>query len=458
MSATNPNDDLTPPTSLEAGMYELQVLNPTSGFYDTNVEMPTRELVKLINGNWNVANYYYPQAIDGSVSSLDVYDSMQLHQVVLDVYSDQAMVTKVLAMDVNGNIDSEGTLTVAGTITAESDVQVNTDLNVDGTTTLDKTTVDVSLDVTGTLGVTGAATLDTTLDVTGTVDFHSTLDVDGATVLGTTLEVTGDTDLNGELDVAEAVYLADTTLDTAVRGTLSVAEDADLNGALDVAGVSTIGSTLATDTERGSLQVDENLTTLGVTTLGAYGGAADTDVKGDLAVEENLTVTGPSTFNGNVVLEDGDALGGDFDITGDIDFTSTTQSTDKDTGALVIDGGVGIEKNLNVGGSLTVVGGQTIPPTVVPITIATHALAISDGILSVEYTATGTVTITLPTALTTLSRIITIKDAGGNATLQPITVETEGSQEIDGETDALVLASDYDAINLYSDGINWFIF
>ena len=35
----------------------------------------------------------------------------------------------------------------------------------------------------------------------------------------------------------------------------------------------------------------------------------------------------------------------------DISFDNTTQSTDKDTGS-VFEGGVGIEKNLNVGGDL----------------------------------------------------------------------------------------------------------
>ena len=42
-----------------------------------------------------------------------------------------------------------------------------------------------------------------------------------------------------------------------------------------------------------------------------------------------------------------------------IHFNYTTQSITKDTGALVVEGGVGIEKNLNVGGHLTVGGAST---------------------------------------------------------------------------------------------------
>lgn len=43
-----------------------------------------------------------------------------------------------------------------------------------------------------------------------------------------------------------------------------------------------------------------------------------------------------------------------------VTISNTTQSTDKDTGALIIEGGVGVEKNLNVGGALAVTGAAAI--------------------------------------------------------------------------------------------------
>ena len=43
----------------------------------------------------------------------------------------------------------------------------------------------------------------------------------------------------------------------------------------------------------------------------------------------------------------------------DVKFNIDTQSTSKDTGAVIVEGGVGIEKNLNVGGHLTVGGAST---------------------------------------------------------------------------------------------------
>ena len=51
-----------------------------------------------------------------------------------------------------------------------------------------------------------------------------------------------------------------------------------------------------------------------------------------------------------------------------ISFDNTTQSTDKNTGSVIFEGGVGIEKNLNVGGDMqvtgisTFIGGIKVPP------------------------------------------------------------------------------------------------
>jgi hypothetical protein len=40
--------------------------------------------------------------------------------------------------------------------------------------------------------------------------------------------------------------------------------------------------------------------------------------------------------------------------------SNTTDSTNKDTGAVIVEGGVGIEKNLNVGDNITMTGGKTV--------------------------------------------------------------------------------------------------
>jgi hypothetical protein len=93
----------------------------------------------------------------------------------------------------------------------------------------------------------------------------------------------------------------------------------------------------------------------------------------------------------------------------------------------------------------------------VSVNAATYSLLVTDGILHVLYTTTGAVTITLPTAQAVANRRIVIKDAAGNAVTNNITVQTGGSELIDGAATA-VISTNYAAISLYSDGTNWFIY
>jgi hypothetical protein len=92
------------------------------------------------------------------------------------------------------------------------------------------------------------------------------------------------------------------------------------------------------------------------------------------------------------------------------------------------------------------------------VAAATYDLLLTDSVLHVTYTSTGAVTsLTLPTAGCISGRNVVIKDAGGGATANNITIDTEGSETIDGAATA-VIGTDYNSINLYCDGTNWFIY
>jgi len=73
---------------------------------------------------------------------------------------------------------------------------------------------------------------------------------------------------------------------------------------------------------------------------------------------------GPVTFNGEIKFNDVIKSNNDVTISGQVNITNTTQSTSKDTGALIIDGGVGIEKNLFIGNNLNVSGLSTFTDTI----------------------------------------------------------------------------------------------
>ena len=73
-----------------------------------------------------------------------------------------------------------------------------------------------------------------------------------------------------------------------------------------------------------------------------FGGGADGTAAADSKIEYDENGTDQLTFTG-----------------ADVRFNIATQSTNKDTGAIIVEGGVGIEKNVNIGGNLAVSGGNS---------------------------------------------------------------------------------------------------
>jgi hypothetical protein len=86
-------------------------------------------------------------------------------------------------------------------------------------------------------------------------------------------------------------------------------------------------------------------------TIDANGGAYIDNIQIGISADNEI-----DTSSGNLIL---DSAGGTVEITdqltvsGITTISNITDSTNKDTGALIVEGGVGIEKNLNVGGNVT---------------------------------------------------------------------------------------------------------
>jgi len=87
---------------------------------------------------------------------------------------------------------------------------------------------------------------------------------------------------------------------------------------------------------------------------------------------------------------------------------------------------------------------------------ATYTVLRTDDIIHSTYSATGAVTITIPTALMAEKKTFTIKDAGFNAGTYSITIDTEAGEKIDNE-DTYVISLDGDSVTLVSNGSNWYI-
>ncbi len=120
----------------------------------------------------------------------------------------------------------------------------------------------------------------------------------------------------------------------------------------------------------------------------------DIDIDGSLDVGVNLAV-GNNAFIGNDLRVERDAsigrdllvernteMDGTLGVDGLSTFKNTTQSTNKDNGAVVIEGGTGIEKNLYVGGN-TGLGGTLDIGGVLTVANATESTATTNGALVV---------------------------------------------------------------------------
>ena len=66
------------------------------------------------------------------------------------------------------------------------------------------------------------------------------------------------------------------------------------------------------------------------------------------------------TFNKLVKVNEDLTVNGIMKLNNTFEITNTTQSTSKDTGCLVLEGGLGVEKNLNVGEQFNAFGDSTI--------------------------------------------------------------------------------------------------
>ena len=88
---------------------------------------------------------------------------------------------------------------------------------------------------------------------------------------------------------------------------------------------------------------------------------------------------------------------------------------------------------------------------------ADASAAATDPFIGVDTTSQA-ITITLPgTNSVVVGKIFLIKDEGGNAGTNNITIATTGNVNIDGSS-TIILDSDYAAINVYYNGTEWSVY
>lgn len=84
------------------------------------------------------------------------------------------------------------------------------------------------------------------------------------------------------------------------------------------------------------------------------------------------------------------------------------------------------------------------------VSASSHQCRGVDEVIHVDYTATGTVTITLPSPSLFVARPLVIYDRGNNASVNNVTINS-------GMTTIYTISTDKECVTLSSDGSNWFI-
>jgi cytoskeletal protein CcmA (bactofilin family) len=196
-----------------------------------------------------------------------------------------------------------GTLSVSGATVLQSTLHVDGATTISGATVLNSTlsvsgaaTLVGGLHVDGATTLSGAAVLNSTLSVSGAVMFNSTLTVSGATSLLSTLSVAGATTL-GALTVSGA---------TTLKSTLSISGAATFGGAVTVNGATNLSGAVTVSgaaTLKGVASFAAAVT-LG-TTLSVSGAAtlqSTLTVSGAATLQSTLNVLGATTLSGTVVM------------------------------------------------------------------------------------------------------------------------------------------------------------
>ena len=190
---------------------------------------------------------------------------------------------------------------------------------------------------------------------TGAPDFPFGFTANSGTVTGLLTATTYSID---DLYVGSAATITATTEATSTTtGALVVSGGVGIAKSLEVGGNISCAGTIYYDdvTHVDALGLSTFREGINVTSGGVSISGGGLDIVG---LTTGLSATGVSTFAGEVTISAGgiDVTGGVNVASGIVTVADTTESTSKDTGAFVINGGAGIEKNLNVGTAVTMEG------------------------------------------------------------------------------------------------------
>jgi hypothetical protein len=222
---------------------------------------------------------------------------------------------------------------------------------------------------------------------------------DSSTAIATTAFVTN------AVSTATSGSFVDLTTDQTIAGSKTFSDNTSVGGTLDVTGdtsVNTFDSSGATSLATGGGVVNVASSGVMTTVIGTLNVAEGVNlnstenstssttgalvVHGGVGINKNAYVGGNLDVTGTTLLRWNTSIDGDLNVAEGVNLNSTENSTSSTTGALVVHGGVGIAENLNVGGNFEVTGttsftgAQAITDTTESVSTTTGALTVAGGV------------------------------------------------------------------------------
>ena len=324
--------------------------------------------------------------------------------------ANQPNINQVAVLNVSAHDGLEQGLSLGGTLVTASATELNyVDTTVGAAQASKALVLDANKDISGIrnvslVGLTGesASITNTTVSTSvssGALVVAGGVGVGGAINVGSNATVAGNVVVSGTSTLADNVILQNEDDSTStstgslvvaggvgIAKALTVGTNANVGGDISVTGNSSVAgvATITNDTDSTSTTNGSIVTNGGVGIAKALTVGTNATVGGSLAVTGNISQSGYSHIlnttesttvsTGALIVDGGVGVSKALNVGGNTTLSIATDSTSSSSGALVVAGGVGMSKSLNVGANATVVGNVSIGGT----TIQTGAVSMNN--------------------------------------------------------------------------------
>lgn len=276
-----------------------------------------------------------------------------------------------------------------------TDVQIYNNITVSGSATF-------GTDASDRLTATASVFISSSVQLTGSL---SQL---GDTVQTGSISLSGSQTITNNLSVNNSTFLGNSNSDkVTISGSLNVSGSSEITGAVGILGQTTLSSVNVTDLTdnriiiagtNGELEDDANFTFNGtifdigqgdfnvdttgnIRTSGSLLVQSTSELVGAVGINSTLEVTGSTLLKSTLEVFNAVSLNSTLTVTGSTRIKDLTNATNQSNAAFVVDGGVGIGKDLYVSGSTTIAGNLTILGSATQVIISASTVEIDDNIL-----------------------------------------------------------------------------